>query len=105
MLMFELSMPNSGSWNGRWSGEGQNYIVIRKVPIKQQKKLDGKYFHYDFGDGWCAGVSVTKINAKEAAKQRRKSNGFAGYDWMIDEILKYGHILTLQEREKIESKQ
>ena len=30
--------------------------------------------------------------------KRTKSNGFRGYSWMVDEILKYGKILTKEER-------
>ena len=98
MLCFELSMPNVGSWNGKWTGENEKYFKTRKCPIKKQKELHGKSFYYGFGDGWGANVLVEKIDSKEAAKRRRNSVGFCGYDWMIDEILKFGRILTLQER-------
>jgi hypothetical protein len=35
MIVFELSMPNKGSWNGKWSQEGQCFARVidqRKVP-------------------------------------------------------------------------
>ena len=99
MLCFELSMPNVGSWNGKWTGSGKSYFRIRKVSTTKEKELDGKSFYYNFGDGWGANVLVKKIDAKEATRRRRISAGFCGYDWMIDEIIEYGRILTLRERE------
>ena len=98
MFCFQLNMPNIGSWNGQWAGEKKNYFRTRKASIKKQKDLDGKSFRYDFGDGWTASVLVEKIDAKEAARRRRNSAGFCNYDWMIDEILEHGRILTRQER-------
>jgi hypothetical protein len=100
-LSFKLSMPNVGSWNGRWSGEGKMYVVTRSFPKKQEdearKILDGKYYYYNFGDGWSAGVTVSQCDAKEAARIRRRSAGFCGYDWMINSIIKHGKIITSVE--------
>jgi len=98
MLSFKLTMPNVGSWNGQWTGAEKLYYSIRKPPLKQQRELDGKGFFYDFGDGWGASVRVEKIDSQEANRRRKLSCGFAGYDWMIDEILEYGRILTRSER-------
>ncbi|MCR4340086.1 MAG: hypothetical protein NUW01_09385 [Gemmatimonadaceae bacterium] len=55
-------------------------------------------YGYDFGDGWAARVDVRQIEAPEARKLRRITRGFCGYDWMVDEILHEGRILTLAER-------
>ena len=30
MIVFELSMPNKGSWNGKWSQEGQLFVRTRR---------------------------------------------------------------------------
>ena len=98
MLLFTLSMPNVGSWNGKWTGEGRTYCRSRKVSRDKEKELDGKSFYYDFGDGWCANVSVKKVYANEAGKAMRKSMGFCGYEWMINEIVTLGKIKTLKER-------
>ena len=98
MLSFELTMPNVGSWNGKWTGDGRTYFRTRKVDRKKENELDEQNFYYDFGDGWGASVKVEKINAREAARRRRKSAGFFGYDWMIDEILQHGKILSIKER-------
>lgn len=93
MIIFTLSMPNRGSWNGRWSGEDRVYARIfhnNDVP----KDIIGKDFYYNWDDGWCACVSVTKVDSKEAAKIRKKSVGFCGYDWMIRSIIKNGEIIV-----------
>lgn len=100
LLCFELSMPNAGSWNGKWTGEGACYARIinfgRTAKAKESATaiLDEGYFHYAFGDGWCAGVSVREVTAKEATKIRRKSGGFCGYDWMIESIKDHNKIQT-----------
>ena len=38
--------------------------------------------------GWGANVEVKIVKADEAANLRRKTEGFCGYEWMIDSILK-----------------
>jgi len=93
MIGFTLSMPNVGSWNGRWSGEDDIYYFVSRQDRKKENELDGKYFSYGFGDGWRAGVSCKKMTAQEANKLSRKSKGFCGYDWMIDSILENGKII------------
>ena len=87
MIIFTLSMPNRGSWNNKWSGDGKVYARIRHnkaVP----PEIVGKDFYYTWPDGWTACVSVEKVDAKEADKIMKKSVGFYGYDWMIDSIIK-----------------
>ena len=96
MIIFTLSMPNRGSWNGRWSGENRVYARIfhnNDVP----KDIIGKDFYYNWDDGWYACVSVAKVDSKEAAKIRKKSAGFCGYDWMIRSIIKHGEIIVEEE--------
>ena len=93
MIVFTLKMPHRGSWNGRWSGENKIYARVRPnntVP----KEVVGRDFYYNWDDGWCACVSVTKVDSKEAAKIRNKSSGFCGYDWMIESIIKNGKIIA-----------
>ncbi len=100
ILSFELSMPNVNSWNGKWSGEGTLYAIVKnfgrskKADDKAQNILDKGYYHYNFGDGWSAGISVRQVDTKEAAKLRRKSSGFCGYDWMVKSIEENGTIKT-----------
>ena len=101
MLSFRLTMPNVGSWNGKWSGENDLKYKTRRVPNEQESQLSGQSFYYNFGDGWGANVEVESVHASEAARRRRKSTGFSGYDWMVDEIVEYGRILTLYERQTL----
>jgi hypothetical protein len=100
IICFELSMPNNNAWNGRWSGEERCYARIKnlgrakKAEAKAAKLIAGSNYYYNFQDGWGAIVSVREVIAAEAAKIRRKSAGFCGYDWMIDSIMYYGEILV-----------
>jgi len=87
MVVFELTMPHSGSWNGKWSGADRRYICTRcnrDVP----KECLGKDYEYRWDDGWVACVSVSdKLKSTEAHKLEKLSSGFYGYDWMITEII------------------
>jgi hypothetical protein len=89
ILRFKLSMPIVGSWSGKWSGEGVYYAIVRSLRNKElaNKILERGYYHYDFGDGWAAGITVEQIDSGEAAKTRRRSKGFCGYEWMVDSII------------------
>lgn len=88
---FKLSMPGRSSWNGKWSGEGQNYTIVRTLTDKTAAKLlDEKgtgYWSHAFGDGWVAGVDARTLVKGERAK---KSDGFCGYEWMVENIILYG---------------
>lgn len=103
ILSFTLSMPNNNSWNGKWSGENRFYAKVinfgrtKKGEAAAQKILDESYYYYNFGDGWGAGVSVKEVDAREAAKIRRKTAGFCGYDWMIDSIREFNEILNTNQ--------
>jgi hypothetical protein len=92
-VLFKLSMPNRGSWNGGWSGADYNYIKIAKLADKKTKELFGndqhRSWHHNFGDGWSACV-FGKIMAK--GEKAGKSDGFCGYDWMVDSIIYRGRI-------------
>lgn len=87
---FRLSMPNVGSWNGRWSGEGKRYTIKRNLTAKQVRELGlPTSWYYSFGDGWGASVSASVM---ESGERFKKSNGFCGYDWMVENILYYNRI-------------
>ena len=104
MLCFSLSMPGVSSWSGKWSGGSMLYAKVvnfgngKKANEKAQKLLDTGYFSYSFGDGWRAGISVARVTPQEARKIRSKSNGFYGYDWMVDSIRLDGEIIAPSER-------
>jgi hypothetical protein len=107
-LSFELTMPNVGSWNGKWTGADRKYYIIKSVSDKFFKMqieplLEGKTkqnWHYSWNDGWGANVQLELIDAKEATKRRKLSKGFAGYDWMVSSIMQDGTITTSTERKK-----
>ena len=99
MIVFELSMPNKGSWNGKWSQEGQLFVRTRRE-CNVPKEYWNKSFCYSWDDGWTACVTTTKMAASEARKLERKSKGFCGYDWMIESIIKHGSIGTKEEWEE-----
>lgn len=90
-LRFEITMPNNNSWNHIDTGNKGGHFAFRNVDKTTADKLDGKSFYYNFGDGWGANVLVTK-------NRKCHTNGFRGYEWMIDEILKYGEIKNVDER-------
>lgn len=93
MIVFELTMPNVGSWNGRWS-QGKDLHIKCRRECDVPKKYWNKSYIYDFGDGWTACVDVKPMPYKEAKKLEKKSIGFCGYDWMIKSIIHYGEITT-----------
>lgn len=88
---FQLTMPNVGSWNGKWSGEGRKYLAIRKLTAQEAAPIIGKAFHHRWSDGWTACVSVRAMKPRERA---RKSDGFCGYEWMIPNIIKHQSTLA-----------
>ena len=104
MVSFELTMPNVGSWNGKLTGADKKYFLIKKLSKSQLANIpfkDGRAsFYYNFGDGWGANVTAELVDAKEASRRRRNSKGFASYDWMVDEIVEHGRILSRDERSK-----
>ena len=103
ILAFKLSMPSNNSWNGKWTGQDKFYVKVRsfqgKRRIERAEKILNRetplgghperrgYYSYGFGDGWRAGVDVHIIDKSEAARLRRQSDGFCGYDWMVDSII------------------
>lgn len=92
-LIFILEMPGNNSWNGRWSGEGKLYALVKKVSAKKAEALDGKSFSYNFGDGWRASVRVhASRDAIDTRQAKKNSRGFCGYDWMVASILSDGAI-------------
>ena len=82
IAIFELIMPNVGSWNGKWSGSSKNFTIKKRLP-KEKEHLIGKSFYYDFGDGWGA-----RIVCRAPILRERATGEFCGYTWMIDSILK-----------------
>ena len=99
--VFILTMPNNNSWNNKWTGNNKLYCIVKKYGQIDEilKNVDRTNSHYyNFGDGWSALVEIKDITSDEAKIYRKRSKGFSGYSWMVDEIEKYGRILTRSER-------
>ncbi len=92
IICFELSMPRNNAWNNKWTGEDNCYVIVENFGKNKKAQelainiLYTKEFHYDFGDGWLACISVRRITKDEAKQLRKKSEGFAGYEWMVKSI-------------------
>ncbi len=94
LIAFTLRMPSVGSWNGQWSGQGLVYAIVKSYQgkrVEAAKKLIGSH-RYAWSDGWAASISVTEVDRKEAARLRRKSDGFCGYEWMVESLETHGDI-------------
>lgn len=106
LVAFTLSMPGVNSWNGQWSGAQKCYAIVRsfqgKQAIKMKSICEKGYFTFAFSDGWRAAVSVGEVSRSEAARLRRHSAGFNGYDWMVKDIIELGRIRTLEEKHPAE---
>lgn len=101
-VSFELSMPNRGSWDGKWSGESRKYVRVltvsgSKATRAKFERLIGSHY-YNFGDGWGANVTVTEVGGDQKRKLVKQSAGFCGYDWMIDSLRFHGKIMNEQQR-------
>jgi hypothetical protein len=92
---FKLTMPSRASWNGGWSGDDRNFTIVREIDDVIAAKLDGCSWPYRWSDGWFANVAARVV---VPGSQLAKSDGFNGYDWMIDSILRYGKIYADHER-------
>lgn len=101
IITFTLSMSGVGSWNGKWTGAENLYCKVinfkqqygKKAAELTERILSNRIYYYNFGDGWEAAITVEAVNAKKAAKLRRDSKDFCGYDWMIDSIIQHGKIV------------
>ncbi len=95
LILFTLTMPNVGSWNGKWSGEGGFYGKIKNLPNDKIKKiLEIGNYTYRWDDGWSVNIKVEKISGTERRGYERKIDGFVGYDWMVDSIINHGKIIV-----------
>jgi len=98
-ILYELTMPGIGSWNGKWTGADTRHCVIRSyktddVPDKVLAKVN---YEHDFEDGWVANIHCSEITELKAASIEAKGFGFCGYEWMVDNIEETGRIKTVKE--------
>jgi hypothetical protein len=96
IVCFELTMPNVGSWNGKWTGADKRYYLFKtlrkSLGMAFMKLEDRRSWHYNFGDGWGANVSAVIVTSAEKKRRAKLSKGFCGYEWMVDSILKHDTI-------------
>ncbi|MEN6430284.1 MAG: hypothetical protein ABFC80_05495 [Coriobacteriales bacterium] len=93
-VAFILTMPGVNTWNGRWSGDGKLFAVVKnlgrsKAACDKAVALVGHH-GYAWDDGWRADIEVRVVDSAEARRIRSKSRGFLGYSWMIDNLLDHG---------------
>jgi hypothetical protein len=94
-------MPNRGSWNGQWSGQNNLYAVVRDFKKDTAEKiLSHSSYYYRWDDGWGASIAVRKVDGVESRKIKKASQGFCGYEWMIDSIVEYGKIYADHQKPK-----
>ncbi len=101
-LSFILTMPVCASWNGKWSGDGRLFAITRRVSAQSAQNLANRSFSYRWNDGWCASVSVKAIDSQEARRIRKASEGFCGYEWMVDSLLEHGAIYANHQKPEAE---
>lgn len=99
VVEFKLSMPGRSSWDGRWSGEGGNYVIRRELSSDALARLFDlapgdvdltscrRIWTHRWSDGWLAQIAARVVSDDE---MYTKSDGFCGYDWMVENILKKG---------------
>ena len=105
-------MPGRASWDGKWSGEDKNYTIVRDLsgedvaclfdsapePVRADQARPPlkapvdvlrckRSWTHRWSDGWTAEVTARVVPDHETL---RKSDGFNGYEWMVDNILKTG---------------
>lgn len=84
---FRLTMPGVASWDGKWSGEGRNYVIYETLSAAEIEHLSiPTSWRYAWDDGWCAEV---RARVMEKGERKQKSDGFNGYDWMVRNILRW----------------
>lgn len=93
-VVFRLAMPGRASWDGRWSGEGSNYALVRELDDARAGQVDGRSWSYGWPDGWRAEVTARVVQDGETLKP---SHGFNGYEWMVESILRHGRIYADHE--------
>lgn len=83
---FRLTMPSHPSW-----GQSEPKVVIRSLTDKKLREVMGaastRDWYHHWNDGWTARVTGRVMARGERAPL---SQHFAGYDWMVDNILRFG---------------
>jgi len=103
-VKFTLTMPQISTWNGHWSGEGKDYFMIRSMRDTDVEDLlkETHSWGYAWKDGWSARITASVV---PKGARSSKSNGFCGYEWMVNSILERGEILANHEIKELENGQ
>lgn len=73
-------MPGNNAWNGRWSGEGKIYAIVKPIRNTQKHRAACEAlakvgsWSYNFGDGWRAGVSAEIVDDPQKIRRIKKSS-------------------------------
>lgn len=108
-IVFTLTMPGCGSWNGKWSGEGKLYAEVRKLGGGKKSKeradkiIADSPYRYSWSDGWAASIEAKEVSGPELRRINKTKKGFCGYEWMVDSILARGKILADHEIKEVEA--
>ena len=94
MIIFTLKM-----YNNDWTQREPNKLFAKVRPFKLAGHVFKGTYSYTFEEGNTAQIEVREsTDNKEPDIIRKKSNGFFGCDWMIDEIIQFGEIRSREER-------
>jgi hypothetical protein len=92
LVEFELFMPYRPT--SSTFGKDKAFVVYRSLGFEDVVRLFNtsqtdarESWNHHWNDGWGARVDG-RITA--SGEKRRKSDGFAGYEWMVDNIVRYG---------------
>lgn len=83
-VVFELALGGGYSSSDT---RRKRYRIVRSLPGDHAEKLiRERSFTHRWADGWFAFIEVRAALPRE----RVESDGFAGYAWMVDNIIRHG---------------
>lgn len=85
-VVFTLAL-GGGSSSSR-TREQRHHIVRSLSDDDAARLIRQRSFTYRWPDGWFAFIDVRAALPRE----RIQSDGFSGYGWMVDEIIRHGEI-------------
>ena len=83
-VVFELQL---GGGSASADTRARRWHIVKRVRDDDAAQLLAeRSYTYRWDDGWFAFITVRAALPRE----RVKSDGFSGYGWMVDNILRYG---------------
>lgn len=87
-ILFTLTL---GGGPPQSSVRGRTWQAVRTLTWERYRELFGSAtrmtFAHRWGDGWWANIEARPLQPRERAPKR---DDFAGYGWMVDNIISYG---------------